>query len=444
MDRALGAALVASVLFTACFDFDDAYSRFCARASCEDGGATTDGGGSGGGGGSDGGDATDGGLIDAGSDAGPPDAGAYDAGPPDAGPPCTGSSRPRLFCQPPLVLEADAGLGLSFAVVAGNDDGFLVAYSGQGTAPAGRVELKLVSLDGGVRRLRSLATPAPIRYLALSGAASHWAMSYVDDGTLVHCHHSSGDAGVAIGPSTRVDGTAISVSRAGDVGLIARREFGGASHLATQAGGCPSSLRPYSFVVDVQGVGAGHMSGLGLEGFRFSVSGTANIYNGDVAILRLANDGGVEWAARWLQAEPYYDHAAVVSESGDTMIVAADTDLPDGGSALMLKAMPTDLTPILAPSRKLIEAIRWWNITTCGAGCTATIATPKFAPGNIPVFFVGDDENLFDLGAVGYDFACNKPFVNVTAGIGFSKGQLGILFTTPTRAEFSICRPPAF
>lgn len=384
---------------------------------------------------------TDAGEPDAGTDAGAPDAGMVDAGPVDAGQEpydggarCSASLRPRLRCDAPVVL-VDGGSGLGHALLSSVAGGVVAGW-----ASASAVELHLVGDDGGRRQLVSEAALGVARTM-LSSEGAAWAFIYhTGVNSPVRCFSSFDDGGVTSAMSS-VNGAAVAVAETGGVALA----LGGSNMRAELTGaGCPTSVRTFAFSPDSEWVGAVHLPGQGVPGFRITSSGTFNFCNSAVAIYAPQPDGGLDFSATIVNSECIEDHTASVSSSGlDVMMAYSASDSSDVYST-RVRALGADLSPLVTSSSRVFGFASWWMGGACGPGCHATVMAPGDAPSHVVVAFNGDDANALPLTAshAGWDAVCATRLGDTSVATAWHQGRLALLVVEPNQVRLLRCDVP--
>jgi hypothetical protein len=393
------------------------------------GGSSGAGGGSSGtGGGSSG---TGGGSSGAGG--GSFDSGVVDAGPYDGGPRCASSLRPRLRCDPPLVL-ANTGAHAN-AVLQSLPEGLLAGWSTSTAVKLGRVHS-----DGGQERVVDVPATGVAR-LMLATEGSAWALLYQGASNQpLWCYSGLDDGGVSPGASTAV--SAVAVTAAGGV-AVAISTGSGLSAGLTSAG-CPRSPVHYAGSEGADWVGAVHLPGTGPEGFRFTSSALTNGYNGSVGIWAPAADGGLDNAMVIAHYQGIEDHAATLSANGQYAIISYSFYDTDDHYHLGVRALATSLAQPVDSSTVLPDPASFWNNATCGPGCVATLWAPSNSPSHVAVVFTSDDSNTTALttSPSGWDVACSTSLQNTSVAAAMHQGRLWVLVGEDTRARLFACDVP--
>lgn len=389
---------------------------------------------------------TDAGPADAGGeDAGVPDAGASDAGSPDAGmdagpPPCSGSTRPRLACDPPINLGISNGI--RFSSLAAYPDGFLAAWT------SNQVDLKHVSFDGGVSPLVSRGGVSSGQVI-VDSKGTRWALVWLSAGaTTASCTTSDApDAAVQVtapGPLDIISG-AISVD--GGVAIAATR---GPLSLGAQAHGCPTSLSTLGFPIGPQGISVVATADPLADGFRYVYTGggdAGSLTQGNLIIAANAapDAGGFTTTTYYSLTNRPAQNQAVASTDGTQVLVTFDGEGPTlGAYKYSVYGTPADLRGS-ADQAKVVRTTPagWWSIGTCGAGCVAQGVTPYDIAEPAVVSFFSDTSALNPRGQ--YDLACDVPpwtTDHTTMSLAYSGGRIGALITTSFSADLYICDVP--
>ena len=441
-------AAVCCAILAGCLDFDRAHQRCRANGRCGDGGvagggAGGDAGGAAGGdaGGTAGGDAggtaggTAGGMAgggaggggggDAGGSAGGAAGGVY-----DGGTRCIGSARPRLQCGAPWVI-ADGGV-FDHGALRALGDGLVAAYSvGQ------RVDAVQLSLDGGMRALVSEAASAPVDHISLAAEGDAWAMLYATTtvGQALRCFSGQGDGGTSVGATTTDLSAAVSVVRG------AAGSFG----WNISDGGCPTVLKTFTSNADSDHVNALHLTGTGSEGFRFTLTGYFNAFNGSVSVAAPLSDGGFDWNGEIRNQSAPYGHDALINTTRThVQVVFSETEDLATSFHLAVRSLRLDLTSNFPQVTRVFYEPWNWAVTGCGAGCMGIAVTPFLEPRHTFVLFANDDPVISSRSAsdAGWDIACETPLAATSVGAAWQGGQLRFLVVEPTKVSLYSCDVP--
>lgn len=384
-------------------------------------------------------------CADAGVCGGPPpppvDAGGDDAGPPDAGydggTPC--SSRPRLRCDDPIVLENGVNPVVAGALAATNT-GFVAAWVG------GTVEVRLVHGD---RSQAPLITGQPVTgatLLAVGTAGDHWAAAWASRAAETASCQTDSSTGGPTTVTTQDGGAfkyalATAINANGEVAITSQNATG--SDYPVYAGwssGCPTQVPLIPDSTNIQGVSVASTSADGGGGFRFLYSKEDfNTGIGSISMLELDGDAGAKTSVSSNSDAPGA-LASATSTSGDTVFTAVVGE--DGNQNFIAGAlgMSADLTGTSKVTYFFPDP--WWiSAGQCGPGCMALGVIPNVT--QIPsVFFYSADSAAKNRG--GWDVACvgtslvNNPTISVA---GFN-GRVGVLLTGDNTAKLYVCDLP--
>ncbi len=470
------AVLGAAVILAGCLDFSEAHNNCMRSGRCgSDGGAaggsgSLAGGGEAGGTGSTAGGSMAGGSMAGGSMAGGSMAGGSMAGgsmaggstaggsaggmagggaaggataggqPYDGGPSCSGL-RPRLRCDPPLVL-GDGG-SYKRPALAFMNGGMVYAW-----ANGLRFEVYRAT-DGGTTKVADELAVTGIARSEVSAEGDTWAAIYHSgENSPIRCFANQGASGVTTGTAGYYGGASVAVSATGEVGVVRGYDVGGRSHLgwAISDAGCPASLFDTRPDVFSDWIGAVWSP---TYGFRMTNTGLGNTYSGDCGITAGLVDGGVLSSYALQELEGVGDHSAILSSLDTHALISMSTVHTDGMSdfyVLKIRSLPLDLSTPVDQQYNFPVTDNYvnWDSSPCGPGCMATAVAPELPPGDLTVTFTSDTPIVRAITSsdAGWDVVCNAPIGSTEVSAAWGAGRLHLLVTQLNVARLFSCDVP--
>jgi len=451
------ALLAAALGLTACLDFAAAHDNCVRTGRCGQaaGGAAAGGssGGTSGGdaGGMTAGGSTAGGLTAGGSGGAGGDAGGMAGGmaggataggataggaPYDGGLSCPGSLRPRLQCDPPVVLSDG---GLYSQPVLGFFDGGMV----YGWANGLRFQVFTKTASGTTTVVDEVAATG-ISRAELDAKGDYWAAIYHSgEGQPIRCFASHGPTATSAGVAGYRGGAGIAVSPSGEVAVVRGYAVGVINHMgwAVTDAGCPATM--FALPVDLQ---SDYVAALysPVYGFRFTSSGQQNFSNGDVGLTAPLPDGGVLSTSTQQTGEGPEDHSAILSSNGTHALLA--TSSVDTRYVLRAMSLPISLATPLGQGSNYPITHRYlsWYSSGCGPGCMAVVYSADQAPDHVTAMFLRDAPTFGSLTSTdaGWDVACNTTNGDTQVKVAYAGGRLHVILGEPGVARLFSCDVP--
>ncbi len=356
-----------------------------------------------------------------------------DGGPP---PPCPGSSAPRLVCKD---LQPFVGTQFIFPAVAS-----LTGRAALFISADSSLQFAEMSSSGQVVTSNVLANGVYPSALSAAGRDDTWAVAWNPDGGYgVECRSSvSPTAARGMIAAAQPSEIAVSVSEGGAVGVAAvRTTFSTTLYTGFSDAGCPSGLGGSNELADrFPGVGLGHVRRGELGGFRVAYTARAS----PNSVVVLGDPFNSATRHRYVFAGNVGALASVAAEEdAGTQLMVYDYAEADGGAGLYAQSFRTNYTAH-GLDRLIGNAVHYWNVATCGRGCTMTGMLHGGTQGRLSVQLLTDELDVKPIKAGAYDVACgvNASGGNSQLAVGQAGNKLLFFYTEGSQAHVYLCDPP--